>query len=140
MRKIKVFISQAMKGLSDEKIKENRDKLFNRFKSSVIKYSKEPIEVELIDSFIDEDPPKGVNIPVWYLSKSLEKLATADVLVAEFSAVHSSGCSIELRTVNVYDIPRIIIKPVNILMRKDDTERVLNDILEYQESEDYPKE
>ena len=36
-------------------------------------------ELELIDSYIEDNPPKDSKEAVWYLGESLKKLAQADV-------------------------------------------------------------
>lgn len=72
---MKVFISQAMKGLADEEILKVRNE--------AIQYAKENIKVtcgdkvEIIDSFFENVPVEAK--PLWFLGKSLELLSTADV-------------------------------------------------------------
>jgi len=128
MRKIKVFISQAMNGLSDEKILKNRDKLFNRFKNSVINFYDEPVEVILIDSYVHDDPPKDACEPVWYMAKSLEHLSKADVMIFESGAVQNRGCDIERHVCNAYGIPYISLAAINKPVQKIQLEEVLGNI------------
>ena len=69
----KIFISQPMRGLTDEEILNKRQEI----KKNAEKVIKEP--VELIDSFI-EDYPGEINkhIPVFYLGKSIQFLSSSD--------------------------------------------------------------
>ena len=65
---MKIFISQPMKGLSEEEIRHNREKAIKKIKSL---YGD---DVEIIDSYIDDE-----GTPLWCLGKSIELLSTADV-------------------------------------------------------------
>ena len=69
----KLFISQPMRGLTDEEIGE---------------------PIELIDSFFEDFKPIG-NIPVAYLGKSISLLATADVAYFGEGWKDARGCKIE---------------------------------------------
>ena len=63
----KLFISQPMRGLTDEEILKVREEIKNRAEKTI----GEPLE--LINSFF-EDYPEEINkyIPVWYLGKSIQ--------------------------------------------------------------------
>lgn len=67
----KLFISQPMRGKTDEEILAVRKKAIE----SAEKLVGEPVEV--IDSFFQAAPADAK--PLWFLGKSLELLATADV-------------------------------------------------------------
>lgn len=67
----KLFISQPMRGKSDEDIMAERKKAIE----SAEKVIGEPVEV--IDSFFQEAPVDAK--PLWFLGKSLELLAGADI-------------------------------------------------------------
>lgn len=69
----KLFISQPMRGKTDEEILAVRERAIK----SAVKMVGEPVEV--IDSFFKEESPANTNRPLWFLAKSLELLATADV-------------------------------------------------------------
>lgn len=69
----KLFISQPMKGKSDEDILAERQKAI---KSAEAKIGE---AVEVIDSFFQEAPADVK--PLWFLGKSLELLAGADIEV-----------------------------------------------------------
>ena len=67
----KLFISQPMRGKSDEDILEERKKAIKSAEKAI----GEPVEV--IDSFFQEAPADAK--PLWFLGKSLELLAGADI-------------------------------------------------------------
>ena len=69
---MKAFISQLMNGKTDEEILSEREKAVENLKA---RYGE---DVEIIDSFFKNEPDVKVK-PLWYLSKSLELLSTADV-------------------------------------------------------------
>lgn len=83
----KLFISQPMKGLTDEEILATREK--------AIKSAEEKLgdTVEVIDSFF-QNAPADVR-PLWYLGKSLELLATADVAYFAPGWENARSCRIE---------------------------------------------
>lgn len=84
---MKFFISQKMKGRSDEEILSERHEVIEAIK-------KHNPKAEIIDSFF-ESAPDGAN-PLWYLSKSLELLSTADMAVfVDDCHFTSRGCRIE---------------------------------------------
>lgn len=83
----KVFISQPMNGLTEEKIKGDRKNAImiirNYFEG----------QVEIINPIIEDAPKKAT--PLWYLSKSLEQMSTADVAVFLRDWQKYRGCRIE---------------------------------------------
>lgn len=98
----KVFISQPMNGLSDLEIKINRERAIEYLHKN---YYFD--EIMIIDSFIEENPPDNVNSGLWYLGKSLELLASADIVVFAKGWRKARGCWIEFKCANEYDIPYI---------------------------------
>ena len=92
----KLFISQPMKGKTDEEILATRKK--------AIKIAKELIgePVEVIDSFFQSAP---VDVkPLWFLGKSLELLSTADMAYFAEDWDKNRGCRIERVCALLYDI------------------------------------
>ena len=70
----KLFASVPMRGRTEEEIRES----FAKMKRIAEAYEGE--ELELIDTWIAEDPPEGVREnAVWYLGKSLELLMYTSV-------------------------------------------------------------
>lgn len=83
----KLFISQPMKGKSDEEILKERE---NAIKSAE-KLLGEPVEI--IDSFFRSAPADAR--PLWFLGKSLELLSTADIAYFAKGWEKARGCKIE---------------------------------------------
>ena len=92
----RLFISQPMRNKTDEEIIAEREE--------AVKVAKKMLneDVEVIDSFFQE-APHGAN-PLWYLAKSLELLATADVAFFCTDWEKYRGCRIEHTCANEYGI------------------------------------
>ena len=72
----KLFASVPMRGRTEEEIRES----FAKMKRIAEAYEGEGLE--LIDTWIAEEPPEGAKTSaVWYLGKTLEMLSTADVYI-----------------------------------------------------------
>ena len=84
---MKVFISQPMRDKTDEEIKTEREKAVSIIKE---KYNQ---DVEIIDSFFENAPHNAK--PLWFLGKSLELLADADVAYFCKDWELYRGCRIE---------------------------------------------
>ncbi len=114
----KLFVSVPMKGRTEEEIKASIQKM----KKIAEIYEGE--ELELIDSYIEDNPPKNSKEAVWYLGESLKKLAQADVFIGICESYDWNGCSIERETaekygIKAYMIPvRYVIDDYNALMYK----------------------
>ena len=83
----KLFISQPMRGKTDEEILQEREKAV----ASAEKHLGEKVEV--IDSFFQNAPAEAK--PLWFLGKSLELLSTADVAYFAPGWEEARGCRIE---------------------------------------------
>ena len=95
----KLFISQPMKGLTDEEILKAREEIKTRAEQAIGE------QVELIDSFV-EDYPGEINksIPVWYLGKSIQFLSQADIAYFGGDWRNARGCKIEHEVARTYGI------------------------------------
>ena len=93
----KLFISQPMRNKTDEQIQEERD-LAIAFVSGVVGE-----EVEVIDSFFKSAPVDAK--PLWFLGKSLELLASADIAYFAPGWTQARGCKIEHQCAVEYGIP-----------------------------------
>lgn len=95
----KIFISQPMRGLTDEEILKAREEILIKAEKKMGK------PVELIDSFI-EDYPGEINkhIPVFYLGKSIQFLSQADVAYFGGDWRNARGCKIEHEVAKQYGI------------------------------------
>ena len=94
---LKAFISQTMNGKTDKEILQEREQIISRIKAH---YG----SVEVIDSFVKENAPNDVNVPLWYLSKSIEFLSTADVAYFAQGWQDTRGCKIEHECAEAYGI------------------------------------
>lgn len=94
----KLFVSVPMKGRKEEEIKASIQKM----KKIAEIYEGE--ELELIDSYIKDNPPKDSKEAVWYLGESLKKLAQADVFIGICENYDWNGCYIERKTAERYGI------------------------------------
>jgi hypothetical protein len=102
---VRLFISQPMRGKSDEEIESKREDLIAIAKAVYAGRG----EVEVIDSFFKGglDVPAGAKAPLYYLSKSLELLATADVAIFAEDWWEARGCRIEHECAKQYRVPMI---------------------------------
>lgn len=114
----KLFVSVPMKGRTEGEIKKSIQKM----KKIAEIYEGE--ELELIDSYIEDNPPKDSNEAVWYLGESLKKLAQADVFMGICESYDWDGCCIERETAESYGIKayavsaRYVIGNYNALVQK----------------------
>ena len=83
----RLFISQPMRGKSNEEILAIRSDAIQAATDAVGE------EVEVIDSFFENAPVDAK--PLWFLGKSLELLATADVAYFARGWSEARGCKIE---------------------------------------------
>ena len=96
---INLFISQPMRGKSDEDILEERQKAIKSAEEKI----GEPVDV--IDSFFEKAQVNAK--PLWFLGKSLELLAGADVAYFAPGWEDARGCKIEHTCAVEYGIDRI---------------------------------
>lgn len=112
----KLFVSVPMRNRTEEDIKLSMIKMHGIAE----RYTGE--KLELIDSFIYEEPPMACNTSLWYLGKSLEKLAMADVFIGIDEASAYSGCLIENLAAENYNIKSYYIPLETILSNNNEGE------------------
>lgn len=83
----KLFISQPMKGKTNEEIEAERAKAMEEAKAVLND------DVEIIDSFFKGAPADAR--PLWFLGKSIELLSTADAAYFAKDWDKYRGCKIE---------------------------------------------
>lgn len=83
----RLFISQPMNRLTDEEILAAKEKAIKSVEEKLGE------RVEVIDSFFQGAPADAK--PLWYLAKSLEVLAAADVAYFAPGWENARGCRIE---------------------------------------------
>lgn len=96
----RLFISQPMKGKTNEEIKAVREMAIESAKRELGE------DVEVIDSFFENAPHDAK--PLWFLGKSLELLSTADVAYFAKGWEEARGCRIENACAVEYGIETII--------------------------------
>ena len=79
------MISQPMRGKTNELIKEERKVLVQELENN---------GYEVLDTIFDE-APKNVDEAIWFLSKSIEYLAQADIIFFMKGWEKARGCKIE---------------------------------------------
>lgn len=92
----RLFISQPMRGKSDEQILKERQEAIERAKEFFGE------DVEVIDSFFQNAPADAR--PLWFLGKSLELLSTADIAYFAKGWQEARGCKIENECAIAYGI------------------------------------
>ena len=110
----KLFVSIPMKGRTEDEIKASIQKM----KKIAEVYEGE--ELELIDSYVEDNPPKDNNQAIWYLGKSLEKLSQADVFIGLANAWRWNGFAVECDIANRYDLKMIIVDPHYVITNYDE--------------------
>ena len=96
----KIFVSQPMRGKTNEEILAVREKAIASAERELGE------KVEVIDSFFKDAPTEAK--PLWYLAKALELLATADVAYFAKGWEEARGCRIENTCAIEYGIPLVI--------------------------------
>ena len=110
MNKKKLFISCPMKGRTEENIKKSMAKM-HKIAETVFEQ-----ELDVIDTYIEDEPPVGIKPGIWYLGKSIEMMAEADYFIGVLSAGRfGSGCSIETDVARSYGIPIFTLSIRNVL-------------------------
>lgn len=99
----KIFISQPMKDKTKEQIEKERKQAFSELHKSF------GDDFEIIDSIFDFENVENVNKGLYYLSKSLKLLSTADCAVFLSGWNKARGCLIEKECCNKYGIKTIIL-------------------------------
>lgn len=105
----KLFVSVPMKGRTEEEIKASIKKM------KKIAEAYEGEELELIDSYIEDNPPQNNNQAIWYLAKSLEKLANADIFIGIDDAWEWNGCFVESEVAGRYGIKRYTVSSTVVI-------------------------
>ena len=96
----RLFISQPMRDKINEEIEFERDKVIEAASKELNE------DVEVIDSFFKDSP--ALTNPLLCFAKSLELLATADIVYFVNGWEQARGCRIERLCAEEYNIPVII--------------------------------
>jgi hypothetical protein len=90
----KIMISQPMNGLTDEQITETR----NKFLSFAQKENFEVVNTYFKDEWFAKIELKSIGViqvPMYYLAKSLEKMALCNAVIFAKGWENARGCQIE---------------------------------------------
>ena len=104
-----IFISQPMTGKSEEEILATRQKAIDEIHQLA---SKDGEQVNIIDSYIDDATRNefqgrmgdAINWDIYWLSQSLQKLATANTIWLCEGWEHSKGCNVEVECAIQYGL------------------------------------
>lgn len=113
----KLFVSVPMKGRKEEEIRASIEKM----KKIAEIYEGE--ELELIDSYIEDNPPKDNNQAIWYLGESLKKLSEADVFITIDDSWAWNGCQTEREVAGRYGIKTFFVHANFVIANYDDVRR-----------------
>ena len=91
-----VFISQPMRGKSNEQIKEERKELIEHLHNE---------GYNVIDSIVAKNAEDAMNRPIYYLGFSILRLSACDVAWFMDGWEDARGCKIEHTIVEEYGIP-----------------------------------
>lgn len=108
----KLFISCPMKNRSEKDIKNTMDALHKLAEEAFNQ------ELEVIDSYIEDNPPKDSKQAIWFLGESLKKLSEADYFVGidmNSSPINYNGCEIETDVAIRYQIPVYLVNAPMVL-------------------------
>ena len=85
MKKLKIMISQPMKGKTEEQIRSERAELVKKLEEK---------EHEVVDTIFAEETPEG-DARLYYLAKSIEAMSKVDAVVFMPGWEKARGCQIE---------------------------------------------
>ena len=105
----KLFISVPMKGRTEENIRKSMEKMH---KIAEIVFDQ---ELEVIPSYIEDNPPENSREAVWYLGESIKKMAEADYFIGIEYDERYDGCVTETVVARRYDIPRFVVEIRDIM-------------------------
>lgn len=83
---MKIMISQPMNGKTEEQIREERASVVSALESK---------GHTVIDTVFTDETPQGFSKPVYFLSKSIEALSSADAVVFLPGWEKARGCRID---------------------------------------------
>lgn len=98
---IKIFLSQPMRGFTDEEIMARREKDIEQLKKH---FGDKPFEI--IDTLFKEEAT-AKNPAVEYLARSIAELANADYIAMSYDFESARGCLIEHKIADEYGIEKI---------------------------------
>lgn len=92
---MKVIISQPMRGKTEEQIKEERQKIVEKFNK---------MHIEVINTMFTEEAPEDCNAAVYYLGKSISAMKDIDAIYMADGWREARGCRVENQVAREYGI------------------------------------
>ena len=92
---MKVMISQPRRGKTEEQIKEERQKIVEKFNK---------MHIEVINTMFTEEAPEDCNVAVYYLGKSISAMKNIDALYMCDGWREARGCRVENQVAREYGI------------------------------------
>lgn len=93
---MKVMISQAMNGKTEEQIRNEREKIVNKL---------ENLGWEVVDTIFAQETPKNCDTALYYLSKSIGAIGKVDAVMFMNGWQNARGCKIEHEICQQYEKP-----------------------------------
>lgn len=121
----KLFISAPMKGRTEAQIRATMEQMHHIAEAVFGE------ELEVIQTYISDDPPADANQAVWYLGESIKKMADADYFIGIYDEDKGyRGCIIENLVAKNYSIPSYLVNvsyvAPDIIEQKRRDERIAN--------------
>lgn len=113
----KLFISCPMKGRTEENIRKSMEQMH---KIAEIVFDQ---ELEVIPSYIEDNPPKNSKQAIWYLGKSIQLLAEADFFIGIGYTELFKGCNAESSIARDYEIKSTHVDVFELMPDAADIER-----------------
>lgn len=104
MKKVKVFISQPMRGKSESQIMAERETAIQQVKSHFAGAGTF-YDVQILDTYFGNQYGYGDAPPLYYLGKSILLLSEADFAYFAPGWEEARGCVIERMCCEMYEIP-----------------------------------
>ena len=100
----KLFISVPMQGRTEAQIRDTMEQL-HHIAEAVFRE-----ELEVIQTYISDDPPVDANQAVWYLGESIKKMADADYFIGIYDEEKGfRSCGIENQVAKLYGVPSYLV-------------------------------
>lgn len=91
---MKIMISQPMREKTNEEIRKEREMLIHQLELK---------GYDVVDTIINEEPPKNIDEAIYYLSKSIQFIGKVDAVYFMKGWEKARGCKIEHEVAVEYD-------------------------------------
>ena len=113
----KLFISCPMKGRTEENIRKSMEQMH---KIAEIVFDQ---KLEVIPTYIEDNPPENSQKAVWYLGKNIQLLAKADYFIGVEYSDFFKGCCVESDVARYYGIPNTYVRVYELMPDAVEVER-----------------